>query len=44
MIHATVVRQDQPSEDWSSIYVIFERLNTVVGGAIAIGNRGPNLP
>jgi uncharacterized protein DUF262 len=28
IIHATVVRQDQPSEDWSSIYVIFERLNT----------------
>jgi hypothetical protein len=28
IIHATVVRQDHPSEDWSSIYVIFERLNT----------------
>jgi hypothetical protein len=28
IIHATVVRQDQPSEDQSSIYVIFERLNT----------------
>lgn len=28
IIHATVIRQDQPSEDQSSIYVIFERLNT----------------
>lgn len=28
IIHATVVRQDQPSEDNSSIYLIFERLNT----------------
>lgn len=28
IIHATVVRQEQPTEDWSSIYVIFERLNT----------------
>ncbi len=28
IIHATIVRQDQPSEDQSSIYVIFERLNT----------------
>jgi hypothetical protein len=28
IIHATVVRQDQPTEDQSSIYVIFERLNT----------------
>ncbi|NOT32994.1 MAG: DUF262 domain-containing protein [Candidatus Eisenbacteria bacterium] len=28
IIHATVVRQDEPSEDQSSIYVIFERLNT----------------
>ena len=28
IIHATVVRQDQPMEDQSSIYVIFERLNT----------------
>lgn len=28
IIHATVVRQDQPTEDWSSIYAIFERLNT----------------
>jgi uncharacterized protein with ParB-like and HNH nuclease domain len=28
IIHATVVRQDAPTEDQSSIYVIFERLNT----------------
>lgn len=28
IIHATVIRQDQPSEDQSSIYLIFERLNT----------------
>jgi len=28
IIHATVVRQDEPTEDQSSIYVIFERLNT----------------
>ncbi|MFI5057546.1 MAG: DUF262 domain-containing protein [Candidatus Acidiferrales bacterium] len=28
IIHATVVRQDQPTEDQSSIYTIFERLNT----------------
>ncbi|MEK7994878.1 MAG: DUF262 domain-containing protein [Planctomycetota bacterium] len=28
IIHATVVRQDQPTEDQSSIYIIFERLNT----------------
>jgi len=28
IIHATVVRQDQPSDDQSSIYYIFERLNT----------------
>lgn len=28
IIHATVIRQDQPTEDQSSIYVIFERLNT----------------
>jgi hypothetical protein len=28
IIHATVVRQDEPSEDQSSIYIIFERLNT----------------
>lgn len=27
IIHATIVRQDQPSEDQSSIYLIFERLN-----------------
>ena len=28
IVHATVVRQDQPTEDQSSIYIIFERLNT----------------
>lgn len=28
IIHATIVRQDEPSEDQSSIYAIFERLNT----------------
>jgi hypothetical protein len=28
IIHATVVRQDEPTEDQSSVYIIFERLNT----------------
>ena len=28
IIHATVVRQDEPSNDQSSVYMIFERLNT----------------
>lgn len=28
IIHATVIRQDEPSDDESSIYLIFERLNT----------------
>ncbi len=28
IIHATIVRQDQPTEDQSSIYIVFERLNT----------------
>lgn len=28
IIHATVVRQDEPTEDQSSIYLIFERLNS----------------
>jgi hypothetical protein len=32
IIHATVIRQDVPSDDQSSIYLIFERLNT--GGVI----------
>lgn len=32
IIHATIVKQDVPSEDDSSIYFIFERLNT--GGLI----------
>lgn len=28
IIHATVIRQDEPSDDESSIYLLFERLNT----------------
>ena len=28
IIHATIVRQDKPSEDQSSVYLVFERLNT----------------
>ena len=28
IIHATVVKQDEPTDDQSSIYIIFERLNT----------------
>lgn len=28
IIHATIMRQEHPTEDWSSIYAIFERLNT----------------
>jgi hypothetical protein len=28
IIHATIVRQDQPTDDQSSIYHVFERLNT----------------
>jgi hypothetical protein len=32
IIHATIVRQDEPSEDQNSIYLIFERLNS--GGTI----------
>ena len=28
IIHSTIVRQEEPTEDQSSIYVIFERLNT----------------
>ncbi len=32
IIHATIVRQDEPTEDQSSIYLIFERLNS--GGTI----------
>lgn len=28
IIHATIVKQDEPTEDQSSIYMIFERLNT----------------
>jgi hypothetical protein len=32
IIHSTIVRQDEPSDDQSSIYKIFERLNT--GGTL----------
>lgn len=32
VIHATIVRQDTPSDDNSSIYMLFERLNT--GGTL----------
>lgn len=32
IIHATVVKQDQPSDDQSGIYMVFERLNT--GGTL----------
>ena len=32
ILHAIVVRQDEPTEDQSSIYLIFERLNS--GGTI----------
>lgn len=28
ILHATVIKQDQPSDDDSSIYMVFERLNT----------------
>jgi len=28
IIHATIVRQDEPSDDQSSVYLVFERLNT----------------
>jgi hypothetical protein len=28
IIHATIVRQDEPTEDESSVYLIFERLNS----------------
>ena len=28
IIHATIIRQDTPSKDHSSIYMVFERLNT----------------
>ncbi|MEK6287415.1 MAG: DUF262 domain-containing protein [Acidobacteriota bacterium] len=28
VVHATIIRQDEPSEDLSSIYLIFERLNS----------------
>jgi len=32
IIHATIIRQDEPSDDQSSVYHIFERLNT--GGTL----------
>jgi len=28
IIHATIIRQDEPSDDQSSVYSVFERLNT----------------
>jgi uncharacterized protein with ParB-like and HNH nuclease domain len=28
VIHATIIKQDEPSDDQSSVYHIFERLNT----------------
>ena len=28
IVHATVVRQDEPSDDQSSVYMVFQRLNT----------------
>lgn len=28
IIHATIIRQDEPTEDQSSIYLVFERLNS----------------
>lgn len=28
ILHATIIRQDEPSDDQSSIYFVFERLNT----------------
>ena len=37
IIHATVMRQDIPSEDDSSIYHVFERLNT--GGKVLSGQE-----
>lgn len=33
ILHATIVRQDEPSDDNSSVYLIFERLNT---GAVTL--------
>lgn len=33
IIHATIIKQEQPSDDMSSVYSIFERLNT---GGIAL--------
>ncbi len=32
IIHATIIRQDEPSNDQSSVYFVFERLNT--GGMV----------
>ncbi len=34
ILHATIVKQDEPSEDDSSIYHVFERLNT--GGSLLL--------
>ena len=32
IVHATIIRQDEPSDDQGSVYMIFERLNT--GGVL----------
>src|SRR5262249_49135718 len=36
IIHATIVQQDKPSDDESSIYYIFERLNT---GGVSLASQ-----
>jgi hypothetical protein len=40
IIHATVIRQDEPSDDQSSVYFIFERLNTGLLTFPWVGERG----
>jgi len=40
IIHATVVRQDVPTDDQSSIYVIFERLNRKLRRRLAARSSG----
>ncbi len=37
IIHATIVKQDEPTDDYSSIFLIFERLNT--GGTLLIAQE-----
>ena len=44
IIHATIVRQDKPTEDQSSIYAIFERLNTGGVNLQPQEIRGSSLP